>query len=217
MKPKRIYRRLAMRFGYKLPQSALDKELAAMRRMAEACSPDDVVIDLGAHVGKASIEFAHVVREVHAFEPNPVNFAELRKQTRRYPKIKVYQQAVSSENGTTQLFFEEGKRGRFYEGSTIVGGKSNVSYSKHFDVETVAIADVIKNISSNSIVIKMDIEGAEYIVLDALLDSDAMTQIRKIYVECHVDRIPELAEPKQKVLEKAKAMGVIDKLDFNWP
>lgn len=63
----------------------------------------------------------------------------------------------------------------------------------------------------------MDIEGAEYIVLEALLNTGLLEKVRKIYVECHLDRIPELAEPKKRVLEKAAALGVFDKLDFTWP
>ncbi|MEO1561949.1 MAG: FkbM family methyltransferase [Pseudomonadota bacterium] len=217
MKPKRALRRFWMRAGIRLPEWLLDNELRAMRRMAEECAPDQVVIDLGAHVGKSAIEFAHVVREVHAFEPNPVNFAELQKQTGKYPNISIYPKAVAAQNGTTKLFFENAKPGRFYEGSTIVEGKSNVSYGKHFDVETMAIEDILQTIQSDNILIKMDIEGAEYIVLDALLASKHLDRIGKVYVECHVDRIPELKGPKEKVLAKAREIGFFDKIDFDWP
>lgn len=217
MKPKHVLRRALMQTGWRLPDRFLDNDMRSMRRMAELYGKDDVVIDLGAHVGKSAIEFSHRVKEVHAFEPNPVNFTELKKLTRRYRNIKAFQKAVSSENGKTTLYFEEVKPGRFYEGATIVSGKSNVSYDNHVEVDTVSISDLLADIDSENIVIKMDIEGAEYIVLDALLDTDHLDKVKKIYVECHVDRIPELAEPKRQVLEKAEAKGVADKLDFTWP
>ena len=156
-------------------------------------------------------------KKVYAFEPNPLNFAELKRRTRNYSNIETFEQAVSHETGTVRLYFEEPKPGYFYEGATIVTGKSNVTYKQHFDVETTAISDLLAEIDSDRIVIKMDIEGAEYIVLDALLESGDLSRITKIYVECHVDRIPKLAEPKKRVLEKARALGVTDKLDFTWP
>ncbi|MEO0905810.1 MAG: FkbM family methyltransferase, partial [Pseudomonadota bacterium] len=129
MKPKHIIRNALMRLGVRLPEAFLEADMRGMRRMAQLFGKDDFVVDLGAHVGKSAIEFSHRVGQVYAFEPNPVNFAELERRTRRYQNIKTFQKAVSAENGKTQLFFEDAKPGRFYEGSTIVGGKSNVSYS----------------------------------------------------------------------------------------
>lgn len=217
MKPKRVLRRALMQLGVRVPDKLLDNDMRSMRRMAQIYTKSDVVIDLGSHVGKSAIEFSHCVKEVYAYEPNPINFAELSRRTRRYSNIKIFQQAISHENGRTTLYYEDAKPGRFYEGATIVSGKSNVSYTRHFDVETVSIVDLLTKIDSGSVIIKMDIEGAEYIVLDALLNTGLLEKVRKIYVECHLDRIPELAEPKRRVLEKAAALGVLGKLDFTWP
>lgn len=217
MKLKSVIRQRLLQYGIRVPTLLLDIDTRAMRPLARRHSKDDVVLDLGAHVGKAAIEFSHYVQKVYAFEPNPLNFAELKNCTRNYSNIEISERAVSDETGTTRLYVEDAKPGRFYEGATIVSGKSNVSYKKHFDVETTSILDLLEEIDSDSIVIKMDIEGAEYIVLDALLCAKDLNKIRKVYVECHVDRIPELAEPKQRVLEKARALGVTDKLDFTWP
>lgn len=87
MKPKHVLRRALMRLGVRVPERLLDNDMRSMRRMAALYSKSDVVIDLGAHVGKSAIEFSHCVREVYAYEPNPINFAELSRRTRRYPNI----------------------------------------------------------------------------------------------------------------------------------
>ncbi|MGR3511936.1 MAG: FkbM family methyltransferase [Paracoccaceae bacterium] len=217
MKLKRQIRRFWRRTGRPLPQGWLDKDTAQMRRMAQEVQPDDVVIDLGAHVGNASIEFAHRAKHVYAFEPNPRNFLELTHQTRRYPNITVSDEAVSNANGTTQLFYEDAKRGRHFEGATILEGKSNIGYQKSFDVKTVDVVDVLDRIGEPVSLIKMDIEGAEYVVLQALIDSGRLGEIGKVYVECHVDRIAGLQVAKDKVLADAEAAGWLDKLDFTWP
>jgi len=81
-------------------------------------------------------------------------------------------------------------------------------------MEIVNVLDMIKG---DSIVIKMDIEGAEYLALDAILASPHLDRVKKIYVECHADRIEGLAEAKKKTLAAAEAAGVSEKLDFIWP
>lgn len=188
-----------------------------MRRMAEMVGPQDVVIDLGAHVGNATIEFAWRARKVYAFEPNPVVFAELQAQTRRYPNVVLANQAVSDTDGTTRLWFEKAKRGRFFEGATIMEGKSNIGYGRHEDVQTVSIVKVVDAVGGPVAVMKIDIEGAEYRVLDALIASGRIAQVAKIYVEDHCDRIPGLAEARARTLAAAGAGGWSDRLDFTWP
>jgi len=209
-------RRRIRRAGLRLPDWLLDRDAAAMRRMADTLTKDDVVLDLGGHVGSAAIEFSQRAAEVHSFEPNPVVFAELARQTARYPNIKIYNKAISDETGTAKLFFEDARRGRYYDGATLVSGKSNVTYDHHTDVATISFGDLLDEIGRDVTVVKMDIEGAEYRVLDAMLASGRMDAIKKVYVECHVDRIPELAAAKEKTLQTAEQLGQREKLDFTW-
>jgi len=91
--------------------------------MARLLTKDDVIIDLGAHIGNASIGFAHHAKEVYAFEPNNVVFAELKARTRPYRNIQIFNNAVSDKTGQMDLYFEDGKQARFYEGSTTISGK----------------------------------------------------------------------------------------------
>ncbi|MDX8348012.1 FkbM family methyltransferase [Cognatiyoonia sp. IB215446] len=210
-------RKQCRRFGWRIPNWALDEYTAPMRRMARLLSKNDVIIDLGAHIGNASIEFSHYAREVYAFEPNNTVFAELTARTKPYRNIRLFNNAVSDKADQMDLYFEEGKPDRFYEGSTIISGKSNVTYANHHVVEVMGIVDVLDMIKGDSIVIKMDIEGAEYLVLDAILTSSHLDRIKKIYVECHADRIEGLAEAKEKTLAAAAAAGFSEKLDFTWP
>lgn len=84
--------------------------------MAKLIEKDDVVIDLGAHVGFASIEFALAGGQVYAFEPDPKNFCELRRNTRKYPKISIFEKAVSDTSGKAKLFFESPDPDKYFEG-----------------------------------------------------------------------------------------------------
>lgn len=217
MTPKHLLQRFLRRRGIPLPSWLLDTKTRMMREMAEEVGKDDVVIDLGAHVGNATIELAHRARHVHAFEPNRDNFQELKAQTANYPNVTLHQKAVSDKNGSVKLFFEETKKKKkFFQGSTIVQGKPNIGYANAYDVETVSIVDVIDAIGEDVALIKMDIEGAEYIVLEALIASGRIDRVGKIYVECHADRIEGLQAHKDKVIAMAGDAGCLDKLSFTW-
>ncbi len=210
-------RNIVSRSGYRLPDLLLDKDIAAMRRMAQILGKDDIVIDLGAHVGNASIEFSHCAKRVYAFAPNPQVFAELKTRTMNYPNITMFNKAVSDQTGTARLFIEALKWGRFCEGATIVQGKSDVGYGKFSDVETINISDALDLIGETVAVLKMDTEGADYMVLDAMIASGRMAEFQKAYIECHVDRIAGLAAVKAKTMAATEVTGAREKLDFNWP
>lgn len=217
MKLRKLLRSYLLRAGVRLPYVLLDKDLRAFRRIAKLVGSNDIVIDLGAHVGFATIEFAHRACHVYAFEPNPENFSELRRNTRRYSNVTIFQNAVAGVTGSARLYYEPPKPGKFFEGATIINGKSNIGYSHFFDVEAIAVDEVLDQIGTNVALIKMDIEGAEYIVLDALIASGRMDQVGKVYIECHADRVPHLADAKARTLAAAASAGVLEKLDFNWP
>jgi FkbM family methyltransferase len=55
------------------------------------------------------------------------------------------------------------------------------------DVECLRLSDLLKSISKNSekVVVKLDIEGAEFAVLKDLIDTDSLSYIDDLYVEFH--------------------------------
>ncbi|MEM9798567.1 MAG: FkbM family methyltransferase [Pseudomonadota bacterium] len=203
--------------GIRVPDALLMKDEPFVRKVAGTLSSDDVVIDLGAHLGVASIEFAHEAAKVYAFEPHPEIFQRLQRAVAKYPKIEPVNAAVSDENGTAQLFFERPESGKIFDGSTLQTGKSNVSYENAFDVKTVRLADFVEGLGREVRLIKMDIEGAEYRVLADLIESPAIHKIGTVYVEDHCDRIPGLAEERAKVEARIAELGLQNRFDFTWP
>ena len=188
-----------------------------MRRVARTLSRGDIVLDLGAHTGIAAIEFSHCAGRVYAFEPHPDIFAALQRNTRAYPRIVPVRKAVSDTTGTAQLFFEPPARPGFFEGSTLVTTKSNLSYANAHEVETVALAEFILSLDRDVALIKMDVEGAEYRILSALIETPAIARVREIHVEDHCDRVAGLAEERAAFEARAAALGVLDRFDFGWP
>lgn len=59
--------------------------------------PDEVVVDVGAHIGVFTEKALNIGCVVFAFEPEPENFSKLLKRVSHYPKVTCFQVALWSE------------------------------------------------------------------------------------------------------------------------
>lgn len=215
---RKIIRDRLFQRAIKVPRWLLTEEQKFLRDASSKLTRQDTVIDLGAHIGRASVEFSHRAGKVYAFEPNPHVFAELKRNVARYRNIVPLNKAASDTTGAAELFFEENpKPGRFSEAASLAEGKSNLNYSNSQTVETVNIADFIRDLDVPVRMIKMDVEGYEYKLITILLDGGVMNKIGTVHVEDHCDRIPSLSEERDKVLARIDAEGLTSKFDFEWP
>ncbi len=121
---------------------------------------DDIVLDLGANIGYYTLIFAKLVGEngkVFAFEPDPTNFALLKKNVKinDYKNIVLINKAVSNKTGKLKLFLCEDNKGdhRIYDSK---------DDRKFIEIESIRLDDYFKNQNNKINFIKMDIQGAEY-------------------------------------------------------
>jgi FkbM family methyltransferase len=210
---RRIYRSQ----GWILPDWLLKEDEPYMRAVAARLGQGDVVIDLGAHVGAASIEFARRAGTVYAFEPHPETFSELKRRTRRFDNIHPMMKAVSDKTGIARLFYEPMVEGAFHEGASLVSDKDNLSYDNAVEVETVRLADFIDSLGKRVRLIKVDVEGAEYKVLSDLIESAAMAQVDEVHVECHVGRVAGLEAERAAFEARLAALGLTERFHLDWP
>ena len=122
-------------------------------------SKGDFVLDLGANIGYYTLLFAKIVGDsgrVYAFEPDPVNFALLKKnvEVNNYNNVVLVQKAVSNKSEKSKLYLCEGNLAdhRIYD--THNGRKS-------IQIETTKLDDFFNDKNIRFDFIKMDIEGAE--------------------------------------------------------
>lgn len=119
----------------------------------------DVVLDIGANIGYYTLIAAKLVGEngkVFAFEPDPTNFAILKKnvELNGYKNVVLVQKAVSNKTGKLKLYLSEDNLA------------DHQIYDSHEDrqsieIEATRLDDYFKNYNGKIDVIKMDIEGAE--------------------------------------------------------
>lgn len=124
----------------------------------------DVAVDVGAHVGVFAVPASDAVGQagrVVSFEPNPMVLPLLRRNltANGCENVELERYAVSDGPGTARLAQHDSSLGftslRSFEG-----------VSRTFDVETVRLDDFLAERSLAPSLIKIDVEGAEGLVLE---------------------------------------------------
>lgn len=139
-----------------------------------------IFIDVGAHFGEVTNKFLknHPDYEAYLFEPNPNN---------KIPFKKVYRRAVWINNCYEKFYLS--KRDKSSEGCSLMKKKTSGNLDKENPIMVKCInfnkwiKDKFKK--EDKIVLKMDIEGAEYVVLDHMIVGGSMAYINKLYIEWH--------------------------------
>lgn len=180
--------------------------------------PGSVAIDLGANMGVFTRRLAKTGAEVHAFEPDPWTFEKLSANLDGHNNVVLHNAAVAHEAGEIEMF----RPARFADdpasGSVGVSmlAKTDGSQGEAIQVECRNFMEFVDGLDREIDIVKMDIEGAEVALLDALLDSPARDKIKAIFVETHYNMFPEQAPP---VAELRRRYGRLDKpfVNFDWP
>ncbi len=124
--------------------------------------PGEIVVDLGANIGYYTLIFARLVGDngkVYAFEPDPENFALLKKnvEINGYKNVVLVQKAISNQTGKAKLFLSEENVGDHQIFDSKYGRKS-------IEIETVTLDEYFKDIVVDFL--KIDIQGAEQAALE---------------------------------------------------
>lgn len=181
-----------------------EKLSAADTVLFDELSEGDVAIDCGANVGVITREMALRGAVVHAFEPDPVAFAELQKNVSGFAGVNLHQLAVAAAPGKMPLFFREERSQNevlYSVGSTLLAGKTDVCKENFCEVQVVRLADFIRQFPRIRL-LKMDIEGAECEVLEDLIREGLLDRCDLVLVETHEEWIPETIPRLQRIQQQ---------------
>lgn len=143
--------------------------LLARRKLADA-----VCWDIGAHIGYHTLGFAALGAQVLAFEPNPYNAARLKlhleRNTALAKRIRHLASAVSDRDGEMTFVqdanIDGGSSGSHLAGAVTPNATEIYSAFERVTVPTVRIDTLIEQQRERvPDVIKIDVEGAEALVL----------------------------------------------------
>lgn len=192
---------------------------------------NDIVVDIGAHIGVFSIFAASKTRNmVYAFEPSPYNFEVLQRNlgANEVKNIAASNLAVSDRCGSITLLTSSASSTTHmlsnptlldqlekYRTNTVHPRYSRVMPS-HFEENIVVPTTTLQEIMDSNHIeqigfLKMDCEGSEGLILDSTPKS-YLERVRQIAFEFH-DHLSYLShEDMQKFLEE---LGFTTRLKWN--
>lgn len=149
---------------------------------------NSLVVDLGGYKGQwASDIFGRYQCRVLVFEPAAVYCELISKRFIRNSRINVYPYALSNENKTELLYINADKSSAVKK-----EGKPEQMNFRKFD-------EMMRELSVESIdLLKINIEGGEYDLLDYIIATGWVRKIRNIQVQFH-DFFPDAVSRMNKI------------------
>ncbi|MDC0202125.1 FkbM family methyltransferase [Candidatus Nitrosopelagicus sp.] len=171
----------------------------------------DNVLDIGANIGYFTLMLAKLVGptgKVFAFEPDPRNISLLKKniETNGYQNVVVVPKAVSNVNEKCTLFTSQSSFGqnRIYEPKKT----KNQKYVP-IESETILLDDFFKNNENieNISFVKIDVEGAEKLVLEGMNKILNLNKNIKIFSEIDSYRLDDAGSSYVEVIDLLEKKG----------
>ena len=154
----------------------------------------NVYIDLGAHTGKTVLARCeeHDDDRIWAFEPNPACLVHPRwaEIARRWSHVTLLPVAAWIRD-MARPFYRTASRLASESGTMMLGkGTGDLSYAAPIQVWAVDFSRwLVDHVSlKEHVTLKMDIEGAEYEVLERMLDGGSISWVDELLIEFHADK-----------------------------
>lgn len=171
-----------------------------MLRIAEKC---DTIFDVGANIGYYTVQFAKRTNgTVYAFEPMTYQSETLHRNLRQnsLTNVQTVKKIVSSSNGQERIFFSgienTGK-------SSLVKETTNYEEVSSVTLESFCDEHHIKTID----LIKIDVEGYEFKVLEGLKRMLKEQSITHIFVELLDKNLAKASSSSQEICDFLSEFG----------
>ena len=178
-------------------------QMALFRQIVK---PGMTVIDIGANIGLYSVIAGRLVGDngkVFSFEPENKNYEFLSNNIKanNLKNVLLNKTAISNEKSTKNLFLFSENTGSY---SLVDNRKTNIS----IPVQTDTLDNILKQQSINRVdVIKMDIEGAEYMAFEGMLQIISNSTNLTMMIEFFPNAIKRFNKDPLQFLNKIKSLG----------
>lgn len=193
----------------KMWKLATDPEFRAYKRLVKAfyaahgrgtpdrydgLKPGDTVLDVGAYVGDWAERMTALYGvKVHCFEPHPRFIRHLQDRFAGRDDVTVQGYAVGRSAGTLELSDDENASSALVNSGPLVRG------------EVRPAAEVFDALGLDHVAcIKMNIEGGEYDLLPALIETGLMSRVDRLTVQFH--RYSPAQEAERDAIRKGLAL-----------
>lgn len=165
-----------------------------MSTILNLVNKDDVVLDIGSHIGIYALPTAKRVEYVYCFEPDPYNFSKLEenKYLNKITNITLENIAIAEEAGERTFFQGDKNTGK--------SSFSDIKAKEETTIRTTTLDDYILGKDVDSIkLIRMDIQGAELSALRGAGKTLEMTN--SLLIEMHPRQMKALNQNPQDVFK----------------
>lgn len=172
-----------------------------------------IFIDLGAYNGDSIKEFMDLSKagestqffqsppelpvrpsefEIYAFEPNPKFFPALATLMEEYNIAEVHNAAAWIDEGTHEFAIDPSPDTPY--GSTLMKAKEEVwakssKADNIVELHTIDFSEWIKQFKDDYVIVKMDIEGAEFPILEKMLNDGTHKIMNQLWCEFHPNKV----------------------------
>jgi FkbM family methyltransferase len=145
-----------------------------------------VCLDLGSNVGGfTKIAIDNGASMVYSIECDPRNYAKLVDSFASEPKAKIIHAAVSGSNDKTIKIYK-GNSGGSHCSTSII---KRSSFGEYDEVKNIHIKNLLQKYKPD--IIKIDIEGAEYEIIQDVIDYYPEV----IFIELHMGKVKQFVQP----------------------
>lgn len=175
--------------------------------------PNDVVVDVGANIGFFTYDCLYKnVKFVYSVEPNR-NLANV-ISNRHLVNVQVDNIALGNKDGTQNFYLsKDGISSCFdiFDNNIVYNGSTYCRGNDTFERIVVNTMHVMTYIQTNNIdkidYLKLDCEGAEYLILNAMSETYLQNNIDRMLVEYHHIDNPVYLSMYNEMIEKIKRCG----------
>jgi FkbM family methyltransferase len=179
--------------------------------------PGDLCIDCGANIGAISDIIVKCGGVSYAFEPSKDAFELLSRKYKNNTAVHLINSAVSNKNG--EAVFNTSNA--FDIGANISNPEVKLSYehSRKYNVKVTRLTDFISGILSSSAkriyLLKIDVEGEEFNILEDLIQTGIYKDIGYIFCETH-ERFGKTLREKLEALKNTIKEKKIENIYLDW-
>jgi FkbM family methyltransferase len=175
-------------------------------RLNYLLNEDSIVFDLGGYEGEwASQIFCLYGSNIYIFEPYVEYFDNIKNRFGHNKKVSVFQVGLSKNNQTTKLAIAENSSSIFIQ-SDQSADIELVSADEFFAQHQIAKVDLMK----------INIEGGEYDLLEHIIETGLINRINNIQVQFH-DFVPDAVNRMKAIQESlSKTHHLTYQYEFVW-
>lgn len=175
-------------------------------RLQYDLNQDSVVLDLGGYEGQwASDIHAMYNCEVHIFEALPEFAQSIEQRFKKNPRLHVYSYGIGEKSKIVDFYINR-------NGSSMVRATGQLVQAKIVSADNFLREKNIQHVD----LMKINIEGAEYALLEHLLEVGWIEHIENLQIQFH-DFFPQARERMQKIQNMLRTTHELTyQYDFVW-